>query len=67
MNQQQVLDKIRGKRNELRMTQEEIALRLGMTQKTYNLKENGKTEFTLEELLCIMSIFGWKFSDIFLS
>lgn len=61
------LAKIRGKRCELKITQDEMAKRLGITRKTYNHKENGSSEFTFKEVLAICSIFKCSFSDIFLS
>jgi putative transcriptional regulator len=66
MDSQQVLNRIKGKRNEKGITQDEMALKLGITQKTYNLKENGKAEFTLAELSAILVILGCNFDDIFL-
>lgn len=58
--------KIRGKRSELHLSQESMAHELGITVKTYNLKENGKSEFTLEEAKILLKIFNCKFEDIFL-
>lgn len=58
--------KIRGKRNEMRLSQEDIARELGITVKTYNLKENGKAEFTLDEVRVLLKIFDCRFEDIFL-
>ena len=66
MDSQQILNRIKGKRNEKGITQDEMALRLGITQKTYNLKENGKADFTLAELATIINILECKFTDIFL-
>ena len=66
MDSQQILNRIKGKRNEKGITQDEMALRLGITQKTQNLKENGKADFTLAELATIINILECKFTDIFL-
>lgn len=59
--------KIRGKRNELKLSQEDISKQLGISLKTYCLKENGKSDFTLEEVMILLKIFDCKFEDIFLS
>lgn len=58
--------KIRGKRSELHLSQEDVAKELSITVKTYNLKENGKSEFTLEEVRKILKLFNCNFEDIFL-
>lgn len=66
MNTRDICNRIRGKRNEKRITQEEMASRLGITQKTYNLKENCKTEFSLTEIATILNVLECNFTDIFL-
>ena len=58
--------KIRGKRSELHLSQEDMARELGISVKTYNVKENGKSEFTLEEARKLLKIFNCKFEEIFL-
>lgn len=58
--------KIRGKRSELHLSQEDVAKELSITVKTYNLKENGKSEFTLEEVRKLLKLFNCNFEDIFL-
>ena len=58
--------KVRGRRCELRITQEEAAKVLGMATKTYNFKENGKNDFTLEEAQKLIKLLDCKFEDIFL-
>ncbi len=58
--------KIRGKRCELHLSQEDVAKELSITVKTYNLKENGKSEFTLEEVRKLLKLFNCNFEDIFL-
>lgn len=60
------LAKIRGKRCELKMTQKELAEKLGMSPKSYSQKENGIHDFTLTELLWMCNIFKCSISDIFL-
>ena len=66
MESKEYLNRIRGKRTEKRITQEEMAERLGMAVKTYNFKENGKAEFTIEEIATLLNILGCSFNDIFL-
>ena len=61
------LAKIRGKRCELKLTQRDMADKLGITLKTYSFKEAGKSEFTFTEILEICSIFECTFNDIFLN
>ena len=58
--------KVRGRRCELRISQEEAAKELGIATKTYNLKENGKNDFTLEEAQKLIKLLDCKFEDIFL-
>ena len=58
--------KVRGRRCELRLSQEEVAKELGISMKTYNLKENGKNDFTLEEAQKLIRLLDCKFEDIFL-
>ena len=58
--------KVRGKRNELKLSQEYVSKQLGITLKTYNLKENGKSDFTINEIVKLLEIFKCKFEDIFL-
>ena len=65
MTTQEICNRIRGKRCERRITQEEVANKLGITTKTYNLKENGKTQFTVEEIATLLRILECKFTDIF--
>ena len=66
MDTKAICNRIRGKRNEKRITQEEMASKLGITIKTYNFKENGKTDFSMSEIAGILNILGCKFTDIFL-
>lgn len=39
------------------LSQTEVAEKLGCTFQTYNKKENGKTDFTLEELNVLANLF----------
>lgn len=66
MDMQKACDRIRGKRNELRMSQEELASKLNITARAYCFKENNRTSFTLKEILELLKIFNCKFDDIFL-
>lgn len=59
--------KVRGKRCEMHLSQEDVAKLLNITTKTYNLKENGNGEFSVEEALILMNTFHCKFEDIFLN
>jgi putative transcriptional regulator len=43
-------NKVRGYRNMLKMSQEELGNYLGITKQTYHLKEVGKLEFKSEEM-----------------
>ncbi len=58
--------KIKGKRNELGLTQTEMAKLLDIELCTYNLKEQGKRDFTIKEAIKMCKIFNCKFEDIFL-
>ena len=59
--------KIRGKRCELKISQREMAEKLGIAGPTYTKKENGQTDFTLEEAKKLCQLFNCKFEDIFLN
>lgn len=61
-----MLVKLKGKRVENGITQQEMAKRLNMAIATYNFKENGKVEFTMTECIEIMKILNCSFEDIFL-
>lgn len=61
-----MLVKLKGKRVEKGYNQEEMAKLLGMATSTYNLKENGKLEFSMTECIEIMKLLDSKFEDIFL-
>lgn len=48
--------KLLGKRKEVGLTQEQIAKEMGINPATYNLKEQGKREFTASELVKLCKI-----------
>lgn len=48
------------------VTQKQLAEYLGITEKTYGLKERGKFQFTLEEMFKLRDFFGERIEDIFL-
>ena len=50
--------KLRAKMIEKGMTQEKLAIALKIAPQTLNAKINGRTQFTLEELLKVTSILG---------
>lgn len=58
--------KLVGKRNEKRITQEDMAKKLGISKNNYNLKENGKLDFNLSEVKKILDILDSEYNDIFL-
>ena len=59
--------KLKAKRVELGLTQQEMADKLGITTTTYCFKENGKREFTISEIATLLNILQCNFTDIFLS
>lgn len=65
MDLKEMCNKIRGKRNEKRITQKEMATRLGISERAYNFKENNKVEFKVEELAMIAIILQCSVSDFF--
>lgn len=50
------LARLRGLRAEKRLTQKEMAQEMQITEAAYSLKENGKRNFTVNELEKICSI-----------
>ena len=54
------------RKNQKKMTQEQMGNYLGITPKTYRSKELGNTEFTLDEMFEIAKLFNKKVDDIFL-
>lgn len=65
MNTKIMCDKIRGKRNEKRLSQEDVALKLGISTRAYNFKENNKTNFKVEELFNLANILKCNINDFF--
>jgi DNA-binding XRE family transcriptional regulator len=58
--------KLKAKRVEFQMTQEQVAEKLGISTPTYINKENGKKLFNLLEIKKLLTLFDCKFEDIFL-
>lgn len=58
--------KLKARRVELGLRQEDMAEKLGITLTTYSLKENGKREFIGSEILRILNILNCRYEDIFL-
>ncbi len=50
--------RIRKKRKQNKLTQEQIAKILKIDYKTYNRKENWKTPFTIDEFVQLLQIFS---------
>ena len=65
MDLKTMCNKIRGRRSELRITQKEMASRLGISERAYNFKENNKVNFTIEEVITIANILQCNISDFF--
>lgn len=59
--------KLKAKRVECGISQQDMANKLGMTITTYNFKENGKRDFTIQECIKLVHILECKFEDIFIS
>lgn len=57
--------KLIGIRNEMGYTQTDIAKVIGNSTKTYCLKEQGKSDFTILEAKKIMDFFGKTFDELF--
>ncbi len=57
--------KLIGKRNEKRITQEQMGKLLGISKNNYNLKENGKLDFSLTEVKKILDILKSDYNEIF--
>ncbi|MDW0071510.1 helix-turn-helix domain-containing protein, partial [Clostridioides difficile] len=47
-------------------TQEELAYKIGIAKSTYNLKENGKRNFTEKEMIMISYILNKTMDELFL-
>ncbi|MCD5028715.1 helix-turn-helix transcriptional regulator [Enterococcus asini] len=54
------------RKNEKRMTQQDLADYLGIAVQTYRDKEKGKAEFTQDEMFMIAQLFQKRLDDIFL-
>lgn len=59
--------KLKAKRVELGYNQQDMANKLGITTTTYNFKENGKREFTADEISKVLTILQSRYEDIFLT
>lgn len=59
--------KLKGKRAELGLSQQNMADELGISVGAYNLKERGKRDFRADEISKILQLFKCKFEDIFIS
>lgn len=55
-----------GARKERKLSQEEMAEKLGISRVSYGLKERGDKAFTLDEMFRISKILGKGLDDIFL-
>ena len=55
---------LKSKRILFNLTQEEIAKEVGINLKSYNLKENGKREFTLDEAKKISSLLKLNLNEL---
>ena len=55
---------LKSKRVLFDLTQEEIAKELGINIKSYNLKENGKREFTLDEAKKISNLLKLNLNEV---
>lgn len=53
-------DKLKGKMTENRISQEKMAKGLGITVQSLNAKLNGRSQFTLEEVVKITEILSLK-------
>ena len=59
-----VLRILKSKRILFDLTQEEIAKEVGINIKSYNLKENGKREFTLDEAKKISNLLKLNLNEV---
>ena len=55
---------LKSKRILFNLTQEEIAKEVGINIKSYNLKENGKREFTLDEAKKISNLLELNINEV---
>ena len=56
MQRENEVNKVKGYRTMINLTQEEIAKRLGISERSYQNKEQGITKFTVEELKAIKGL-----------
>ncbi|MBF7023643.1 helix-turn-helix transcriptional regulator [Staphylococcus kloosii] len=52
-------------RKESKMSQEKVAMELGVTRVTYGLKESGKVDFTLEEAKILSELYEMPIDELF--
>lgn len=57
--------KLRGKRVEKQLKQEDLAKKLNISLSSYNQKEQGKVPFTLPEIQDLMYYLDCDFDDLF--
>lgn len=57
--------KLKAKRVENGMNQEEMAKALNISRNSYNLKEAGHRDFTYSEIIIILKLFNCRFEDVF--
>lgn len=62
----EIVQKIRNIRKENKLTQEEVANKLGITVRAYSKIENGETQLTLDRLRKLMDIFKQPFCSLFI-
>lgn len=55
---------LKSKRALLGLTQIEIAKKLGMTEKSYNMKENGKSLFSLKQIVKVSEILDLTLEEV---
>lgn len=55
---------LKSKRALLGITQVDIARKLGITEKSYNMKENGKTLFTLHQIIGVSKILDLTLDEV---
>lgn len=55
---------LKSKRVLIGLTQVEFATKLGMDARTYNLKENGKRKFSLEDINKVSKILDLSLSEV---
>lgn len=64
MSTEMGLRKLKSKRVLIGLTQVEIAKKLGVTEKTYNMKENGKMDFSLKQVIKVSEILDLTLEEI---